>query len=311
MLRWGPLLLLCIASVVLFNVRTLHDGGVAAAAAAAPRFAALLESAPSPPAPRVLLRYPPPAPAAACAPQNGTELAGTVVRWGDGHDKATWQDCCTACGVHNGDVPAPGAPPCNVWVYCPRDVPACAARAGQCWLKRQALYADVAPGVMASGPAVPWLSGSLPRYDQPPDADALGIALRPLLPAEAVAWPPARRRECGDPAVDGYSHVDPDCLERSGTAAQFDTAEAARMAQVAWVEEGASYDGLAVAWGIGNKKPTAAACADACRRHVPDPPAGPVRLGGQFGAHLLRVLATCSTVGILRCATLLRALCVC
>jgi hypothetical protein len=66
------------------------------------------------------------------------------------------------------------------------------------------------------------------------------------------------------------------------------------MAQVAWVEEGASYDGLAVAWGIGNKKPTAAACADACRRHVPDPPAGPVRLGGQFGASSFGHLLACS-----------------
>jgi len=284
MLRWAPLLLLGIALLVLFNVHTLHDGsGATAAASAAPVANAALSVAAKAPAPASPTRAAPP-PAGSCVAATATELAGVVVRWGDGHTHSSWQECCAACEAHSGGVPAPGAPACNVWVYCPHDVAACGARAGQCWLKRQALFEGVAAGVMAAGAGVPWVSGALPRYDPPPEADALGVAMRTLVPAEARAWPPPRRRECGSPAVDGYSHVDPSCLERSATAAQFDAAEAARLALVVWVEEGASYDGLAVAWGIGNKKPTAAACADACRRHVPDPPNGPVRLGGQFGA---------------------------
>ena len=84
--------------------------------------------------------------------------------------------------------------------------------------------------------------------------------------------PPSRKRECGSPAVDGYSHVVPECLVKSRTNVEYDRSETARMSQVAWYEEHASYDGLAVAWGIGNRKPTAAACASACRAHKPGPP---------------------------------------
>ena len=62
----------------------------------------------------------------------------------------------------------------------------------------------------------------------------------------AESSPPARARECGDPAVDGYSHVVPKCLEDSRTAKEFDASPAARAAQVSWYEERASYDGLAV-----------------------------------------------------------------
>jgi hypothetical protein len=72
--------------------------------------------------------------------------------------------------------------------------------------------------------------------------------------------------------VDGYSHVVPSCLEKSKTAKEFDASPAARAAQVIWYEEHASYDGLAVGWGIGNKKPTAKACAQACKSHKPGPP---------------------------------------
>jgi hypothetical protein len=137
---------------------------------------------------------------------------------------------------------------------------------------------------MSSGAGVPWTSGSLPRYAPAPSARSLGVSLRVIDPDTAVARPLARRRECGSPAIDGYSHVEPACLERSRTAREFDRSENARMEQVTWAEKGASYDGLAVGWGIGNKQPSAAACADACRRHVPDPPRGPARLGGLFGA---------------------------
>ena len=91
--------------------------------------------------------------------------------------------------------------------------------------------------------------------------------------------PPARTRECGDPAIDGYAHVVPECFDASATNREFDRSAAARERNVAWFEPHASYDGLAVAWGIGNVKQTARECAEACRAHVPP---GKAR-GGPFG----------------------------
>lgn len=35
------------------------------------------------------------------------------------------------------------------------------------------------------------------------------------------------------------------------------------------IERGADYDGIAVAWGMGNKKASLEECALACKRHVP------------------------------------------
>ena len=110
---------------------------------------------------------------------------------------------------------------------------------------------------------------------------------------------PPRRRECGDPAADAYASVDATCLERSRTAVetlallfqdkQGDKEETEkeghdlshRFARVAaWHEPNASFDGLAVRWGIGHFQPSAAACAAACVRHEP---VGTKR-GGPFGA---------------------------
>mmetsp|Transcript_18462 Transcript_18462/g.44105 ORF Transcript_18462/g.44105 Transcript_18462/m.44105 type:complete len:271 (-) Transcript_18462:395-1207(-) len=88
------------------------------------------------------------------------------------------------------------------------------------------------------------------------------------------------QRVCGSPAVDGYSHVVPSCLENSPTAQWW----------IAWRKSGgrlqdlivhmepeADYDGLAVGWGINNKKATAEECAEACRSHEPGP-----HVGGPF-----------------------------
>lgn len=100
--------------------------------------------------------------------------------------------------------------------------------------------------------------------------------------AGAAGAPPAPlKRVCGSPAVDGYAHVDAKCLLASPTA-------------VAWralhphggksgegldchTEENVSLDGLAVGWGIGNKKDSAEQCCQACRDHVPGP-----HVGGPF-----------------------------
>mmetsp|Transcript_1104 Transcript_1104/g.3307 ORF Transcript_1104/g.3307 Transcript_1104/m.3307 type:complete len:89 (+) Transcript_1104:177-443(+) len=43
------------------------------------------------------------------------------------------------------------------------------------------------------------------------------------------------------------------------------------------MEEEADYDGLAVGWGINNKKQSALECAEACRNHRPGP-----HVGGPF-----------------------------
>lgn len=287
---WGPLVLLVLAALVAINV-ALYMGGLTQVAT--------YFSAPSTPVtsgtplqlPPVhtepLASPPPPAPVAAdsCGVQANTELAGRVVRWGADHLTDDAGTCCRACSAHSE---------CNVWVFCPPGSTLCTPR--QCWLKHQALFAGLPAGVMSTGAATPWTSGQLARFLETaaPDAAALGITMKALDPATAVAAPPPRKRECGSPALDAYASVKPACLEASATAQQFNHSEAARMAQTVWFEEHASYDGLAVAWGVGNKKANAAACADACRRHVADP-----RLG-MFGKLPCNAFVYCP-VGEARC----------
>ena len=227
---------------------------------------------------------------ASLPPRQRTELAGDVVKWGDDHLVVDAGACCSACSA---------LPSCSVWVFshplnltcdgvsAPSDAsPPCGAPR-PCWLKSQrGLLAPfaTAPGVLASGPTVAWTSGVLPgRLAQPPP-EAAAPPLRPIDASRSSSVPPPRRRECGSPAVDGYSLVDPACLLRSATAAQHDHSAAARAAMVAWGEEGASYDGLAVRWGIGHKQPTPGACAEACRRHVADGHEAEAGAGGAGGA---------------------------
>lgn len=82
-------------------------------------------------------------------------------------------------------------------------------------LKNQTLYKDLAPGVMASGPAIPWTGGWLPRYSQLPSAGSLGFTMKSVdLNVKAGPDHPVRERECGHPAIDGYAHVKPECLEK-------------------------------------------------------------------------------------------------
>jgi len=218
---------------------------------------------------------PPPAPLSeTCSGQLHSDASGRVVLWGASHLQPDAAACCAACEEHEE---------CNVWVFCPPDAAEQGCPPRECWLKRQEAFAGVPIGLARSGAAVPWTSGRLARFTLPaPDAQALGLQLRELDPATAVAEPAARPHVCGSPAADAYSSVSPSCLEQSPTALEFDHSEEARLAQVVWAEAHASYDGLAVGWGVGNKKPSAAACADACRRHEADAP-GSVRHGGLFG----------------------------
>jgi hypothetical protein len=278
---WGPLALVGLAAIVGLQISlslglTPSSLGTLLSVAAPPPV--LLQQALSVAELSAAVPLPPKQDAATCGATPNVELAGRVVLWGANHLTDNAGACCDACAAHAE---------CNVWVYCAATASAgatagCPAR--ECWLKRQDLFHGVPVGIMKSGPETPWTSGHLARFQtNAPDAAALGVQLQPLEPNGAVAVPAARPRECGSPAADAYVSIKPACLEESATAKQFDHSEAARLGQVVWLEEHASYDGLAVAWGVGNKKASAAACADSCRRHVADQPGKPVRHGGLFG----------------------------
>lgn len=87
-------------------------------------------------------------------------------------------------------------------------------------------------------------------------------------------------RVCGDPAIDGYAHVVPQCLEDSPTAkwwAKFYAEGGKQTDLVMHIEQSGEMDGLAVAWGLGNKKETAEECAQQCLDHMPGKVDGPFK----------------------------------
>ena len=64
----------------------------------------------------------------------------------------------------------------------------------------------------------------------------------------------------------------PKCLEDSPTAkwwAEYYAAGGQQSDLVVHIEKGGDYDGLAVAWGINNKKASAEECAAQCLTHKP------------------------------------------
>eukprot|EP00798_Chlamydomonas_sp_ICE-L_P012331 gene12331-15505_t len=80
-------------------------------------------------------------------------------------------------------------------------------------------------------------------------------------------------RVCGHPAIDGYSHVVPQCLEDSPTNKWWQNyyAQGGKQADlVMHVEKSAGYDGLAVGWGINNKVKSAEECGQQCLDHMPN-----------------------------------------
>jgi len=86
-----------------------------------------------------------------------------------------------------------------------------------------------------------------------------------------VATVSVRTRECGSPAVDGYAKVNLTCMALSATAREYDASESGRENLRAHVEPHASYDGIAVRWGIGHVANTAEECAEKCRTHPVKP----------------------------------------
>ena len=210
-----------------------------------------------------------------------TEYAGDVVHWGDTNIQDTSKACCEMCYETKT---------CNVWVYNPQTK--------KCWLKKQKdLYEGVQPGTMATGWQIVWTSGTVgPYLVRPKDGGKMEdieetektklVDVRKNLPSLPIHHE-MRIRECGSPAVDGYAHVVPECLVNSTTNKDFDSSETSRLEQVAWLEKHASYDGLAVRWGIGHKAGTAEECAQKCREHQPG------RHGGPFSALPCNVFVWC------------------
>jgi hypothetical protein len=55
---------------------------------------------------------------------------------------------------------------------------------------------------MAQGPQVPWTSGTISRYTAVPTLTELGLVVHESTADQTGSSVP-RRRECGDPAIDG------------------------------------------------------------------------------------------------------------
>ncbi len=72
----------------------------------------------------------------------------------------------------------------------------------------------------------------------------------------------------------------PKCLEDSPTAKWYLDYYARGGKQtelIVHIEKGADFDGLAVAWGLGNKKASAEECAKQCLEHMPGKVDGPFK----------------------------------
>ena len=74
-----------------------------------------------------------------------------------------------------------------------------------------------------------------------------------------------------------YAHVVPQCLVDSPSAKWWSDWEASGGNPddlVMHIERHADFDGLAVGWGIGNKKASVEECGEACRAHRRNPQGG-------------------------------------
>ena len=89
-----------------------------------------------------------------------------------------------------------------------------------------------------------------------------------------------------------YANVVPQCLVDSPTARWWFDWEASGGKPddlIMHIEKNADFDGLAVGWGIGNKKASVEECGEACRAHRRNPQ------GGEYGCIARGMVSTCST----------------
>eukprot|EP01065_Artemidia_motanka_P022187 TRINITY_DN26400_c0_g1_i1.p1 TRINITY_DN26400_c0_g1~~TRINITY_DN26400_c0_g1_i1.p1 ORF type:complete len:497 (+),score=126.50 TRINITY_DN26400_c0_g1_i1:53-1543(+) len=205
-----------------------------------------------------------------CRIQPHLELGGSVVKWGATNLVDSAEECCSQCKT----AQAADGRKCNVWVWC-GEKDTCTERGQyrQCWLKHQ--HDPSVMESMSSGDATPWTSGAL--YEHVPTIPG------PCDGGIDVTISSAPRRECGSPAEGAYSRVDNACLRNSETMRSTAKDRAEREQLQCHVERHASYDGVAVRWGVGHKKDSAEACAEACRQHRPAVVGGP---GGHLPCNL-------------------------
>ncbi|KAL3920987.1 MAG: hypothetical protein SGPRY_005057 [Prymnesium sp.] len=212
----------------------------------------------APPQPFVLSPSPPSRPSHTPPPKagdlatghtNGTgtahvELWGLLVLPGDSNLQPSAESCSQSCREYEPARDVLNGSQCNIWVWHPVNQ--------QCWLKHEApwnLGAALHRLSVAGSPSVPWTSGvwleSKPCNDCITPTSFSGCISKDMCNTS---------RECGSPAIDGYSHVDPRCFELSQTATLYhQLLENATVLEAAH-ELSADYDGLGVHWGIGHKK---------------------------------------------------------
>ena len=191
------------------------------------------------------------------------ELWGGLVMHGGSNTQPTAGECCRSCREYEPSLDVLDGAQCTSWVWHPTR--------HECWLKHQprADLEQSARRLLAAPESErknAWTSGIV-------------VGAKPC----ATCTPPERyngcvtkrlcntSRACGSPAIDGYAHVDSECLEVSPTARQYAALLASGSALVGHHEEGLDLDGLGVRWGIGHTKSTWEQCEAACRAHRPTP----------------------------------------
>ena len=128
------------------------------------------------------------------------------------NEQPTPVDCCRSCREYEPTPDVLGGAQCNAWVYHPT------SRA--CWLKHQRPDdLKLSAGRLARGGGsskVPWTSGVW-LETRPCTECATPAVFQGCISKDRCNT----SRACGSPAIDGYSHVKPKCLDTSPTAALY------------------------------------------------------------------------------------------
>ena len=202
------------------------------------------------------------APLEICNGTEHTELWGALVLAGPENEQSTAAACCKSCHAYEPVFDVLQGSPCNAWVWSPLSK--------HCWLKHQKPEELKHAVRLLSDPdrrrdtKVVWQSGVV--LEPKPCVDC-------IVPTAFTGCISKDRcntsRACGSPAIDGYSHVKPKCIEASPTARLYHRLLEVGTRLVAFAEPHADYDGLGVKWGIGHKKQRWEDCEAACRAFIP------------------------------------------
>ena len=214
-----------------------------------------------------------------CVGHQNVELEGDVVKWGSDNLLPTVEDCCEQCRSYE----ATDGSQCNAWVYC-ADEKKCTKLGTyqQCWLKYQSDPENTP--LRGSGPGNPWTSGKTTRSKQRynPQQDTSSFTCRDVSYLPSETKPPSfLSRSCGSPAINAYLNISNKCLVESNTNKAYSEYMKSNSAStmICYREQHASYDGITVLWGIGNKKSSSEECALSCVRYKP-------RADGGVGSNL-------------------------